>query len=414
MGLTSYFAGRAIGALVARFVKPVLVRSGQLTRAIQWLNGLRFRLLGVPSNQIDLIPLRKDVLRRLRSLQIVLPLQNDPYNVHYGEFSGSPGRFGSIAPTEPWMYQTLWATRVIAARDPSNAHVVRVATNGIEGLLARRRDNRIHATSSMSARDDPHHRQLSVISIRHTICAALLFRVALPGGHSSSRSIIGSMTDPDNKWQNKDGGWAKGQDEDSGQARGYQDYRASDLWGSSYAAELLELSLIQEDLSTAAREQQTQALERTLRYLKDCWQRNHWKIRGSPAEENAVLMLTELAPVLSVRDRPFLEDVVRYCKDWMNPNGGLKDSYVKACAVHPDVTRAALYARMSYALYRAGEARDVWLPLYIEAVNEFQKNSERAPQEKSAGRLSSADLSFLLDLSYAAEQPTGSTLISKS
>lgn len=407
MSLTGFLAGKAISGFFRKIVARFFTQD-RLTRAAQGVKKLSKekeppRLPGITNHEIDLPPLRMHLLEKLRALQNVWPAAED----HLGEFRGSSGRFGSNT-NDPWMYQTLWATRVIGTRSPAYSHIVNDATSSIKRLLARHKDGRILTSS---AGDDVDHRQFPIISIRHTICAALIFHVTSREGGLST-SIISHMTDPYNKWQNRDGGWAKTQDERTTRTS------TSDLWGSAYAAELLQLSLQQDGLLAAARTQQVHALQETIKYLRESWGRNRWGIRGgSPTEENAVLMLVQLAPLLATTDKPFFDVVVEQCKSWMNPNRGLKSDYIETCLNHPkaDINISALYTRMSYALYRAGEATEWWLPLYIKALIEFDKirqELEKQISRKPQDPLSSADLSFLVDLSYAAEEQTGSKLIS--
>jgi hypothetical protein len=325
----------------------------------------------------DSTKLRTILLRRLRQDQ-------SRSGIHYGQF----GRYTNLVEEQkfqtgaekknlmvkPRLYLTAWPGIILATREIAPRQLA-LATKGIKRLFV---NNRIHI-SPPAARQTPPQRQPRMISYRHTICGAL-FLYYVQGCGPIVHNVIAAMLDKRNQWQNRDGGWAQCN----------QDYTGSDLWGSAYAARLLDKVVADEptfsDLEHALA---IDSLTQTLEYLKNCWQRNKWAYGGSPSEENAVLILIEIAPLLLLHDKQFLNDVVDHIHQWLDPSGDLSDNYLSICR---DTSHASLYTRMSYAFCRSVKKTDLWVPLYHRA-------SERIDEE-----LNSADMAFLLDLTYLASQ----------
>jgi hypothetical protein len=336
-----------------------------------------------PDHQNSSQKIRGILLRRLRRGQTLWP-----WSLHYGQFGkGIPSRTGRFQGTQepadvkPRMYLTSWPGIIMARRNVSIRNVV-WATKGVLRLLARHGDNRVHVLQSVGPDEAPTG-EPRVISFRHTICGAW-FVYSVQGWNPITREIVDSMLDQHNDWQNKDGGWA---------LCDHEHYRASDLWASAYAAEMLDKALSEGVLAEAQQSLARDALTRTLQYFKETWQNNRWALRKSQSEENAVYTLVELAPFLRTHDRLFLQEIVRHVGTWLSPAGYLSHQYVSKLLVNPDLSSSALNARMSYALYRAGEKASVWEPLYRQAVKTLDE------------RLNSADLAFLLDLTFVVVTP---------
>jgi hypothetical protein len=370
-----------VGSLIAAIIggaSVYLYRVGFLSECYQFLQVSFVRSNSFPGRQNSSLKIREILLRHLHRGQTLWPWSN-----HYGQFGkGIPSRTGRFTGTQepaavkPRMYLTSWPGIVMARRKVSLRNVVR-ATKGVIKLLGRHGDNRVHVLQSIGPNEPPTH-EPRVISFRHTICGAW-FLYSVQGWNPITREIIDSMLDVHNDWQNKDGGWA---------LCDHENYRASDLWASAYAAEILDKALSENVLPKAQQSLARDALTRTLHYFKDSWQNNRWALRKSQSEENAIYILVEIAPLLRTHDSLFLQEILRHIGTWLSPAGYLSHQYVSKLLVNPDLSASALYARMGYALYRAGEKAGVWEPLYREAVKTLDN------------RLNSADLAFLLDLTF--------------
>jgi hypothetical protein len=387
--LTSDLAIKVIAALIGTIISSIFVymyKVGFLSECYQHLLAYVFRSEPPPFShrQISSQKIRAMLLSRLRRGQTLWP-----WSIHYGQFGrgASPletGRFlgaKEALSVKPRMYLTSWPALVMARRRVSLPNV-KWATKGILRLLVLYGDNRVHVSQSVgigrSPTDEPR-----MISLRHTMCGAW-FLYSVQGWNPISREIVDSMIDVRNGWQNEDGGWALCDHE----------YRESDLWASAYAAELLDKALSESALAGAQQALAHDALTRTLGYFKISWQKNRWALKASQSEENSVTMLAELAPLLLVRDKPFVQEIVGLIKTWLSPAGYLSRHYLSKFLITPDVSTSALFARMSYALHRAGEGASLWEPLYREAIKTLDD------------RLNSTDLAFLLDLTYEAGEGT--------
>jgi hypothetical protein len=384
--LTSELAIGAMGSLIASIIAGISVymyKVGLLSECYQCLLSYSFRptFASLSDRQISPQKITSVLLHRLRWGQTLWP-----WNIHYGQFgrNGNSDRFlgaKEAASIKPRMYLTSWPAIVMARRGLSPRNVV-WATKGVLRLLVRHGDYRVHVSQSVGIgrppRDEPR-----MVSFRHTMCGAWLLH-SIQGWNPISREIVDSMIDVRNGWQNKDGGWALCDHE----------YTASDLWASAYAAQLLDKVLSDDVLAGGQRSLARDALASTLEYFKVSWHKKRWTLQASQSEENAVLMLADLGPLLLVHDRTFLQDVVSHIVTWLSPAGYLSDQYVSKLLVNRDLSTSVLYARMSYALYRAGENVSLWEPLYRKAIALLDD------------KLNSAELAFLLDLTYVLGDAT--------
>ena len=301
---------------------------------------------------------------------------------HYGQF----GRSASLDEQEkyqtgseklslkPRLYLTNWPCTILKEHN-LEPRSIRIAANGIERLFV---NSRVYVYQSATQQTPPHH-QPQIISYRHTICGALLLH-HVKGWIRIVRNVVDAMLDDRNDWQKADGGWAQCD----------REHTQSDLWGSAYALRLLQCVL--DDSKTFSSAEHTlafNAISRTIAYFRKCWEKNEWSYGKSLSEENAVILLIEIAPVLLRHDRQFLDTVVAHTKQWLSPSGDLSESYLATCK---DIPRTVLYARMSYALCLGQQSTSLWLPLYYRSV------------ENLTDDLNSADMSFLIALSYQCEE----------
>jgi hypothetical protein len=222
----------------------------------------------------------------------------------------------------------------------------------------------------------PFPRETRFVSIRHTICGAILLQI-LKGWNLTTLNVLGAMLDPNGHWQNEDCGWPQW---DRGQTQ-------SDLWGSAYAARFLDTATRSKDIGASERALAEEALKRTLQYCRRCWDTNHWKLDGVPAEENIPYIFNELAPILIEYDAAFLREIREYIRKWLTPTGDFTDTYLKSCE---NTSAASLYARLAYGVYRAGASKAEWVPLLDRALHR--------PNDP----INSADMAFLLDMTYLA------------
>lgn len=307
---------------------------------------------------------RKILLGRLRADQ-------DRSGLHLGQFgrhsSTEENKFQTgpeYLKVKPRIYHTLWATTILHERKFLPRSVT-YAVKGVRRLFVR---DRLYIYQG--------HQQPPLISYRHTMGGALIL-FCVEGISPTVRDILGAMIDEHGGWQNQDGGWAQCD----------REFTASDLWASAYAIRLLDMASESNELTEHERSLCVSALSRTLTYFNACWQKNGWAYGGATMQENAVLVLIEIAQILAKHDRKLLQIAVEKLMLWRTPLGLLNEQYL---SIPNDCSILALYTRMSYALLRANEPQEIWIALYRHALGKLDQS------------ISSADIARLLDLTCSA------------
>lgn len=374
------FLDQAIGKIVVTLIAAgLLAISGYIlktVRAHDAIDRLRLRFFPQRSSNYDqqYVKSRKKLITSLRNDQ-------STSGPHYGQF----GKLWSLEEearyqtgfedirAKPRMYLTLWPALILSKRRYL-PFCVKLAVQGVERLV---QDGRIHLFQSGAPSPDPRYEK-PYVSVRHTICAAILLQI-LKGWDLTSLSILGAMLDPNSHWQNEDHGWRQW---DRGQTK-------SDLWGSAYAARFLDLAIRSTEIGSNERALAKCSLENTLKHVRRCWDSNRWKLEGVPEEENIPYIFNELAPILVEYDTAFLNEIRQHIKRWFSPTGDLTDLYLKTCT---NTSAASLYARLAYGIYRAGGSKSAWVPLLNRALHR--------PKEA----INSADMAFLLDMTYLATE----------
>jgi hypothetical protein len=186
------------------------------------------------------------------------------------------------------------------------------------------------------------------------------------------------MIDPRNHWQNDDGGWAQCD----------RDHTESDIWCSAYAVQLIAKALKESRLNEMSAFSPTQLIDSTLSYFVNRWRVDQWAVGKSSSEENSVLILIEIAPLLYSLKSGFLQEILLHMKSWLSPSGQLSEAYISKC---PGNSYSALHARMAYAFFRSEEDTSTWLPLFKAAV------------EKPDDKFNSSDMAFIVDLSFVID-----------
>jgi hypothetical protein len=282
--------------------------------------------------------------------------------------------------TKPRIYLTLWPAVILRSRGLLIDQVA-LALDGLCSLFSRDRIRVFQA----APRQSPPQLEASLVSYRHTIGAALLVYY-LRGWVSVVRNIVSSMLDQRNRWQNSDGGWAQCD----------REHVESDIWGSAYAVRLIA-KLLQDAIATKSQSDSIEMqIKRALAYFRGQWETNRWAVGASSSEENSMLILIEIAPILRLYEPKLLSEVISHLRTWLSPLGQLSETYMARC---PGNSLSALHARVAYALYRAGEGRNTWMPLFHVAT------------ENLSDKFNSSDMAFIVDLSYAAEDSNGALTI---
>lgn len=319
------------------------------------------------------IQARKKLIQRLQADQ-------SEDGLHRGQFGRSTDpenerRFITGAEqisTKPRIYLTLWPTTILSSRHllPKNVSLA------IEGICSLFSENRVRVFQAAPAQSPP-HTEASLISYRHSIGAALLLHSA-QGWDSTVRSVVDAMIDPRNHWQNDDGGWAQCD----------RDHTESDIWCSAYAVQLIAKALKESRLNEMSAFSPTQLIDSTLSYFVNRWRVDQWAVGKSSSEENSVLILIEIAPLLYSLKSGFLQEILLHMKSWLSPSGQLSEAYISKC---PGNSYSALHARMAYAFFRSEEDTSTWLPLFKAAV------------EKPDDKFNSSDMAFIVDLSFVID-----------
>jgi len=358
---------------------------------VDWWVRFRPSILTFSENRaVDLTKLQENLLSELLARQTV-----SRTSTHYGQFGkdeGSEnfrgegeGREKEEIDNKPRMYLTLWPATILKRHDLAAASLD-LAVSGINALFDNS-DRRVHAVLEAILDSRPGPRASKVISYRHSICGALLLRIAC-GWTPIAKEVLDAMLH--DHWQNEDGGWKQCN----------RVLIESDTWGSAYALRFLDVSVNDRNLPEKLRRQASDALAKTIKYFNARWKMSKWKMPLSPTEDNAVVVFVELAPYLGAHDRELFDSVLTQIRQWAGPEGNLRDDYVASVSAVINEVKSlsidAFRARLSYALFRAeGEVS-------VQSERLFRRATEALdtrpwPTDK---KFWSADLAFLLDLAH--------------
>ncbi len=307
---------------------------------------------------------------------------------NFGRHQGQYGKSYDVKSSEIWqpkgssenlnlkprMYLTYWPVIIMKEHGVAQRSVS-YAFAGIEKLFS---DGRIPLFSS--APDPSPVGREQKWNYRHSMAGAHLLAINQPN-NSITRSVVGQMLDKNNPWQDCTGGWWQ-----TSEKKG-----KPDLWASAYALKLLDfmsknqiVPFIQNPSSIK------KTIEHTICFFETEWNSQHW---GDPGrlltEENLVLMFIELSPILSRYSPELKNKCITVMKDWLNPAGDLRKSYLERLAAQKTpIFSVQAYIRMAYAFYISNDKTIDWHPLF-----------ERVAQS-SLKQLYSTEWAFLLDLSF--------------
>ncbi len=270
------------------------------------------------------------------------------------------------------MYLTYWPGVILKARQIC-PFALCYSIKGVSRLYER---NCIHVTVEFPDKPPPAGPVArTMVSYRHSMCGALFLYQQI-GWNQISRKVVDMMIDPQNPWQNTDGGWAH-RDTDGNE---------SDLWGSAYALRLLECVLQSEDsFFESERKCAEDAFTSTQGYLRSAWRTEKWRYGRARSEENAVNLFIDVAKVLGRHDSSLQHDVITWLHSCLSPSGDLSEQYLVAFR-NSDIDSPRLSARMAYALFRVGEPN--WTKLFETVISSRGES------------LNSAEMAFMIDLTY--------------
>lgn len=370
--LASIIAAAFVGLVVAAYRSPhfrMLLDSLFIALRLS----ITRRPGGVPPTLLDL---RKRIIRLLVADQSLR-------GIHRGQFGKATpvsesklwqipnaGKAENIR-IKPRMYLTYWPI-LIMHRHGVAPRSVSLARLSIESLFS---NNRIRVAQSAAPNMAP-DRDPMLISYRHTMAAALILS-SFEAWNSITRSVLDAMLDPRNDWQETNGGWRQVS----------ADFYAADVWASAYAAQLLAVCLkTNSPFSKAEKTRAQELLVSTLSFLEEQWNSTAWAFGELTSEEVSVPLYVELVKILKRWKPSMANDCLKVFSSWLSSGGDLSDTY-KANVNHIPAER--LYARMAYAHFLGQNDSSIWKILF-----------ERLAQG-DLSHLNSAELSFVLDISYS-------------
>ena len=269
---------------------------------------------------------------------------------------------------KPRLYLTGWPCFVLGQLGLAPRSLSRAA-KGVRKLFRR---GSIHLSQAAAPGMDPTS-QPRIVTYRHTIRGAQIL-ASLEGSSEVVQSVIGKMLVEKSKWQHEQGGWRQC---DEGVVE-------PDLWGSSYATDLL-LAIVEKRLQCReeSRARAEEALKRTIEYLRREWEEHRWAYGKLNSAQNAPLVFHEVARALHRYDPALERAVCDWITGWLTPEGTLSAAYLEQCK---DISRASANARVGYALFLAGKPGREWEPLIVSALRDFGEG------------INSADVAFLIDM----------------
>lgn len=368
-----------IEGIISSIIATILVAVGVFLYRkgyfLEWYDLLLRKL----STSVNVREIDNKRLNRIRKLLIRKLISDQTRKgIHYGQFGKSAANLESAKyqgnpenlAIKPRIYLTFWPG-VILKKHNLAPRALHLAIKGIQKLY---HNNRITVSQSLSSGMLP-DKQPVMISYRHTMCGALFLYYHL-SWNSVTRGVVDLMIDRRNKWQNSDGGWAHSD----------REVIESDLWGSVYAIQLLQILNQSEGVYSAIlRKDAEQALKDTLEYFKNEWVTSKWTYGGACAEENAVNLFIDIAPILKIYDLDLYTEVLNHLLNWLSPAYDLSEAYIAICSGIP---KPRLCARMAYALYKAGQSKVIWIPLFKNAISD------------NLDDFISTEIAFLIDLCY--------------
>ena len=354
--VTGIFAS-LIAALVISLVSKAVVQTGVLTRfndkskLLLFKSGSSFRKR-VLANPQSAIKFFTRWLGRDQSL----------VGTHKGQF----GKRASLMEEKlfqtgkeklkikPRLYLTGWPCFILAELNLGEKYLRR-AVSGIKELLE---GGSVKVYLGATAKTPP-DRQPRIVSYRHTIRAVQIL-VAMKRGKEIVAEVVGRMLDPKRGWQNKDSGWAQCDEE----------YTESDLWASTYALKLLHaIHQRKVELPEKVHKSAKLAISPTIDFLEREWRESGWAYGNASSAHNGIQIVHETIWILKEYRPKLAQELLQWVKTWLTPATTVSELYYEEC---PGVLRSSNDARVSYALFQAGESSDVWIHSYESALSGFR------------------------------------------
>ena len=220
-----------------------------------------------------------------------------------------------------------------------------------------------------------------IISYRHTIKAGVILLTT--GGYSDVvRGLLAQILESGGKMQTSTGGWRQCATE----------FVNEDLYSSAYAVRLLHS--ITEDwppwLDVAATDLVENAISQSIEWLGREWYRDRWQYGDVRPQENAGIILAEIAPALIYRAPELAADVANFIDSNLtalgHPGPGLLDG---KNVVGP----ASTAIRLAYALFRYEPQ------YYTTKISELLNYAMTHP---APGAVDSADMAMTLAMRRGA------------
>ena len=378
VGLVLMVIGAISGAIWRYGSGPLREVGESVLARIRWRRHL------LPSTQVELPSLQRKLKRLILASQTL-------YGRQMGQFGKSieaaedrrwqlAGAAKEDIRTKPRMYLTLWPVIVLRRRGLAPGRISLAAA----GIRRTFRDNEVSVAQAAVPNMSPMAPTARIVSYRHTMAGALILQ-EYEKWNRTTRAVIDAMLD--NAWGTASGGWFA--------AEGAQD---ADLWASAYASNLLVRVVScpgRAEFSPPERLKAERKLDDTLSFLNCEWTTKKWAYGGLEPEESAVVMFIEVFPVLCKRDPRLLDLCLNHFRQWLTPAHNLSDSYLGPLkAKGSPVLGEQLLVRMAYAFYLAGDAC-IWRGMFDSA------------SRGNLDGLHSAELAFLLDMSFSFEPLSG-------
>lgn len=239
---------------------------------------------------------------------------------------------------KPRMHATRWPCLVLHRHELAIPQVA-IAINAVRSLFE---DGVIKGKNPFPPNSLPGQEPKPLTNFRHTMCGALVL-LEFEGPNPITGRILAKMLDDGAHWQNQDGGWS-----DISTYLGQ-----SDIFASSYAAQILFKSLEVDMFSTEVETETITALSRTIAFMKEAWLADGWKFGELNSEEIFPQIVAELSHVLKVHDPEWLQSLEKLASEQLNRAGDVRRGYAEKC--HPTVDEARLRARLTYCAFLAGD-----------------------------------------------------------
>lgn len=215
-----------------------------------------------------------------------------------------------------------------------------------------------------------------VVSYRHTIRATSVLLSVDPGS-THVRHFAEWIVDHGDEAQVDNGGWRQCRTE----------FRDEDMWASAYAVKFLGqlLAVVPPWLTPSALQDIERRQIRTAEWLSQQWLTNQWSYGEARSQDNAPLILAEVAPVLRRLDPQTVGNVLSWLVERLTPNGHPNGELLDDLSI---AGPAGTPARLAYGLFRSDASG---LKPEIAALVDY------AWRERAA-KLDSAEAAMLLDM----------------